>query len=715
MSEKQKETISYGKSDETTTENKILEESTLKNAEEMTENDWTKIEISPVQEPQNVVDTDNPLEIIDPMEQEHEHEHDCAVEDLQCDSVKAELLDFDLTEHFTTDKVFESREELITWAARMGKQTGCIIVIQKSVHSASRIPRLILGCERGGKYRSHKRVIENQGEKKKRKRKYGTKKCDCPFVLRGIHLPGSCDKWKVNVDCGHHNHRLLSDLDGHTHAGRLTPEEQKVLLDMTMSGVKPKEVLTVIKERDPNNSSKLKHIYNARAKLRSVEKNGKSQMQQLIPLLDENDYVQWHRCDPESNSLTGLFWAHPESVQLAKCFPCVLIMESINKSNWQRWPVFEVVGVTSTMMSFSVCFAMFDKEREDNYLWALEWLHSLLDKDNLPLVIVTDGDIELFNSVEKIFPDAKKLLCRWHIEMNVLAKVTGLIDENECKRFSDKWNDVILSSTTDEYAIQLEALERDFSHLPSVIQFIKETWLPKKEFFISAWTDHYMHLGCITTSRIENAHARLKRQTGKRSMFDFVGLWKIMHSMINEQITEIRVSLERSLNSVKHEYRILILKELRGCVSREAMDLILAERQHVISTEVDAESCTCLLRSTHGLPCAHEVATYECDKHPIPLSSVHSFWKKLSGIPTLVGRSDLYSCPEFQMFLKHYEESDDVGKMNLREKLKGLADSVTPWMNEPQEEIELGDPPKGTKQKKLLQCDTSSNQEGSPL
>ncbi|KAF5182315.1 hypothetical protein FRX31_028095 [Thalictrum thalictroides] len=210
------------------------------------------------------------------------------------------------------------------------------------------------------------------------------------------------------------------------------------------------------------------------------------------------------------------------------------------------------------------------------------------------------------------------------------------------------------------------------------------------------------------TPRVESAHAKLKRHVGKCSMFDFVGLWKVMHLMINEQITEIRVSFERSLNSVKHEHRILILKEVKGFVSREAIDLILSERKHAFSMGLDADACMCILHSTHGLPCAHEIAIYDHDKCPIPLSSIHSFWKKLSGIPTLRDRGDLDNYPEFQMFVKHYEESDDVRKKYLLKKLKELADSATSWLVEPQEDIETEDQPKGSKQRKLLQIESSS-------
>ena len=48
---------------------------------------------------------------------------------------------------------------------------------------------VFLGCERGGKYRQYK---------KDPKMATGTRKCDCPFRLRGRPLKNG-EEWKVRV------------------------------------------------------------------------------------------------------------------------------------------------------------------------------------------------------------------------------------------------------------------------------------------------------------------------------------------------------------------------------------------------------------------------------------------------------------------------------------------------------------------------------------
>ncbi|KAF9601337.1 hypothetical protein IFM89_018765 [Coptis chinensis] len=98
-----------------------------------------------------------------------------------------EPIDVDLTMEFSTNMVFESRNDLITWARNTGKKIGCIIVIKRSDYAhPGRTPRLLLACERYGKFQPQKKPNQTEEEankssevqgdnNKKRKRKSGTK------------------------------------------------------------------------------------------------------------------------------------------------------------------------------------------------------------------------------------------------------------------------------------------------------------------------------------------------------------------------------------------------------------------------------------------------------------------------------------------------------------------------------------------------------------
>ncbi|BBH02463.1 Myzus persicae-induced lipase 1 [Prunus dulcis] len=106
--------------------------------------------------------------------------------------------------------------------------------------------------------------------KKKGPKSTGTKKCGCSFQLKGLNI-GHGDEWKVGVVCGVHNHHYAEYHEGHSYAGQLSKEENNLLVDMSKSLVRPKDILYTIKRRDGKNVTTIRTIYNARHKSRVVE------------------------------------------------------------------------------------------------------------------------------------------------------------------------------------------------------------------------------------------------------------------------------------------------------------------------------------------------------------------------------------------------------------------------------------------------------------
>ncbi|RZB80918.1 hypothetical protein D0Y65_030591 [Glycine soja] len=120
-------------------------------------------------------------------------------------------------------------------------------------------------------------------------------------------------------------------------------------------------------------------------------------MQQLMKLLERDQYIHWHRLKDE-DVVRDIFWSHPDAAKL-----------------------------TNAWMTFSAVFAYLEGERLNNIVWALQWFQGLfLKRDALPGVIVTDRHLALMNVVKTVFPDATNLLCRFHIDKNVKAKCKTL-------------------------------------------------------------------------------------------------------------------------------------------------------------------------------------------------------------------------------------------------------------------------------------------------
>ncbi|XP_050891220.1 uncharacterized protein LOC127096711 isoform X2 [Lathyrus oleraceus] len=160
----------------------------------------------------------------------------------------------DFVDVFTTDKKFSTRDSLLEWVRGEAMKLGFVIVTTRSDNGSDRRRQsIVLGCERGGVYKKSKKQLNHQDTK--------SKKCECPFRLRGYFL--SSGVWKVNVVCGKHNHEMTENLQGHPIASRLNVEEKKLVYEMINNMVLPKDILMTLKKRRPDNVTTIKHIYNA--------------------------------------------------------------------------------------------------------------------------------------------------------------------------------------------------------------------------------------------------------------------------------------------------------------------------------------------------------------------------------------------------------------------------------------------------------------------
>ena len=108
--------------------------------------------------------------------------------------------------HFISFQIYKSRDELVEWARARGKANGFVIVIKMSdVGVNGRKPRITLACERSGYFRPSKKVNDKNVKKREAT---GSKKCRCPFELKGKKnfLLGMIGCWKSFVK---HITRLL--------------------------------------------------------------------------------------------------------------------------------------------------------------------------------------------------------------------------------------------------------------------------------------------------------------------------------------------------------------------------------------------------------------------------------------------------------------------------------------------------------------------------
>jgi len=91
--------------------------------------------------------------------------------------------------------------------------------------------------------------------------------------------------------------------------------------------------------------------------------------------------------------------------------------------------------------------------------------------------------------------------------------------------------------------------------------------------------------------------------------------------MIILQHNAIKASFEKGLNVVGHLFNVTTYKKLLGFVSKYVLQHIAEEMDRVKWVGFDKDRCGCILRSTHGLPCACELTSFWVGS--IPLKVVH--------------------------------------------------------------------------------------------
>ncbi|KAJ1393023.1 OTU domain [Sesbania bispinosa] len=425
---------------------------------------------------------------------------------------KKEIVDF--SDVFTTDEIFESRDELLNWVRGIAMDHGFVVVIMRSDSGGiDRKIKLILGCERSGKYRPYKSELVRNVT--------GSRKCECPFRLRGRPLANGVG-WKLNVVCGVHNHEVAESLEGHPYAGRLTVEEKSLLEDMTKNMVKPQSILLTLKDHNVHNVTTIKQIYNARTAFRKSERGPRTELQHLMNLMEHDNYLYWHRRAETSDVVRDIMWAHPDAVKLLNLFHIVLIIDTTYKTNKYRLPLLEIAVVTSIELTFSVAFAYLEH-------------------------------FGLMNAIQSVFPSSYNLLCQFHIAKNVKVKCKQLVAPSTLHQpVMDAWMSVIQSPTEVDFDDRFAQFEELCP--PTFFDYVNKTWItPHKEKFVAAWIDRVMHLGNTTTNRVESAHARLKRLL-QDSRGDICNCWDAMNNLIILQHTEIKASFQRSIMNLGHQF-----------------------------------------------------------------------------------------------------------------------------------------------------------------
>ena len=513
------------------------------------------------------------------------------------------------------EEIFNSREELLISVRRHAIRHGYIITIHRS--TANR--QVILGCDRGGQHRN--RLTAPDGTKQ---RFTTTRRINCPFKLYGKRLPDN--RWDLQIRCPTHNHEA-DDLMGHPQARQLTNDQLQDFSQMVEIGTQPRDILALLREKEPSIPLISRDIYNKRQTIRREKLGGKSPLEYLHNMLVEEQWKFGFKQDSEGRAMFLMF-AHRESIDFANRYNRVFVLDCTYKTNRYRMPLLHIVGVSPSNATFSVALCFMHNERTESYVWALQTFFSFLQRSEHLPVLCTDRDLALLNAIEEVCPRNPHLLCIWHINKNVTAKVKGqFATSDEFDEFYGLWMKLVHAPTEDEYNKRLADLDSKCAKYQSAIHYVKGVWLIHKQKFVVAWTRQHLHLGNAATSRVEGSHAFIKKHIGSSSGSMLIVFEQVKRAIQTQiDILKLDVARDRLENPLVTSHPIY--SKVTTQITRYAIKLIEQQFQKARSATERSPlpACTNVWTVTMGLPCAHRLTVLLQRSIPIELQEVHSFW-----------------------------------------------------------------------------------------
>ncbi|KAH9266102.1 hypothetical protein BASA84_001273 [Batrachochytrium salamandrivorans] len=190
---------------------------------------------------------------------------------------------------------FVSRDSLIEHVRTFGAANGYGVKIARS-----KLNKVYIGCDRGGNYRKRSDITGETSRYNTSSRLIG-----CPFSVCGTK--GKDDQWTLLVCNPNHNHEASRDNSAHPSLRRLNEHAQGQVMEMSKAGVRPREILSSLRQSDPSILAISQDIYSVCKRIRLENLRGRTPLQALVEELKEGPFEHDYQCDTDGH-ITHLFF-----------------------------------------------------------------------------------------------------------------------------------------------------------------------------------------------------------------------------------------------------------------------------------------------------------------------------------------------------------------------------------------------------------------------
>lgn len=391
----------------------------------------------------------------------------------------------------------------------------------KIVKNGIKSGRARFRCAKGRKWASKAKPEVHDSKR----RKTSTQMTQCEFKFSAKQLPDG--QWRLEIpENVSHNHGWNDTTAfAQNRAQALKPHHEKII-ELANSGIRPAQILSAIQADEIGVLGK--DIHNLIQQHRRDELHGRSPLQTLYEdfLVSSDSEFEYEDTRDAEGHVTSLTIAPKSDLELLSKNPHLLLFDSTYKTNCHNMPMFNGCGVTQENKTFNWVVIFMSGEKESDYKGALESAMRILQKYDIPDpgCIVSDRELALLKALSKSsWGMIPHLLCKWHVNMNVLAKTRRFFPaatrENgvykrhpKFKEFLQEWNSLLAASAPEVYESLVTKFQEPGRHPVQATKYALNTWLtPWKEKLVAAWTNQVPHFGHVTTSAVESAHSAIKK------------------------------------------------------------------------------------------------------------------------------------------------------------------------------------------------------------
>lgn len=274
--------------------------------------------------------------------------------------------------------------------------------------------------------------------------------------------------------------------------------------------ISPRGILSNIQQKFPEGRigepqlKRIIHTYNVKLL------EGMSPVMKLYSHLLNKGYIVRMQSD-KSNRIKNIFFTSPGLKSRINNYGRLFMLDCTYNTNRYNMPLLHVLGLLPFGTNFHVCFSFLGDETGSAYLWALEQISSLYEDHTGPSILVTDNELSLKNAIPKVFPNAKHILCKWHIMRHCRKRLNSLSYDRVTKDdLIRQWRLCVDSQSENDFNSNLGELESISPKDGKFMAHLRRACIKHKGKFVSAWIDNFEYSGIRTTSRVEGAHPQIK-------------------------------------------------------------------------------------------------------------------------------------------------------------------------------------------------------------